>query len=132
MPDYSSSFKVKPLKINNIVEHNVNSLLEGFKSYYSTLVEDLVKLLTKPPNKYSINTVIKCYQHMIYVDHFNLPSASGNSILTTLKATQVSKVAGLDNLSRRFVKNGTCNLSISYENLPGSYKVAKPKPLYAI
>ena len=54
-------------------------------------------MLPKPTNKYSINTVIKYYEHMILGDYFHLASVSENSILTILKATQVSKAAGIDN-----------------------------------
>ena len=57
LPKKVSFCEVKALKINNTVEHNVNSVLEGFKRYYSTLVENAVKVFPKPPNKYSINTV---------------------------------------------------------------------------
>ena len=57
LPKKVSFCEVKALKINNTVEHNVNSVLEGFKRYYSTLVENVVKVFPKPPNKYSINTV---------------------------------------------------------------------------
>ena len=77
---------------------------------------------------------------MIQGCHFNLTSVSENSILTILKATQVSKVAGLDNLSGCFLKDGTkflarpisdlCNISINYEKFPDFCKVAKLKPLY--
>ena len=63
------------------------------------LVENLIQMLRKPSNKYSINTVIKHYEHIAQVDHFNL------SILTILKATQCSKAVGLDNLSRGFLKD---------------------------
>ena len=122
MPNKISSCKVNALKINNTVEHDANLVLAGFKNYYSTLAENLVKILPKAPNKYSINTVIKYYEHMIQGCHFNLTSVSENLILTILKATQVSKAAGLDNLSGRFLKNGAkflakpisdlCNLSI--------------------
>ena len=94
------------MKINNTAEHDANSVLEGFKHYYSTLVENLVKMFPKAPNKYSINTVIKYYEHMTQGCHFNLTSVSENSILTILKATQVSKVAGLDILSGCFLKDG--------------------------
>ena len=54
-----SSCEVSALKINNTVENYVNSLLEGFKNYYSTMVEDLVKMVSTAPNKYSIKTVFK-------------------------------------------------------------------------
>ena len=53
---------------------------------------------------------------MIQGCHFNLTSVSENSILTILKATQVSKAAGLDNLSGCFLKDGAKFLAkpISY------------------
>ena len=59
LPNKISSCEVSALKINNTVEHDANLILKGFKNYYSTLTENLVNMLRKPPNKYSINTVIK-------------------------------------------------------------------------
>ena len=106
LPNKISSCEVSALKINNTVEHDANLILEGFKNYYSTLAENLVNMLPKAPNKYSINTVIKYYEHMIQGSHFNLASVSENSILTILKSTQVSKAAGLDSLSGWFLKDG--------------------------
>ena len=38
----TSPFKVNALKINNTVEHDAKSVLEGFKNCYSTLVENLI------------------------------------------------------------------------------------------
>ena len=58
LPNKISSCEVSALKINNTVEH-INSILEGFKNYYSTLAENLVNMLPKAPNKYSINTDVK-------------------------------------------------------------------------
>ena len=97
-------------------------------------------MLPKPTNKYSVNSVIKCYDHMILSDYFHLASVSKNSILTILKATQVSKAASIDNLSGRFLKDGAkvlfkpisdlCNLSITSEKFSDFCKVAKLKPLY--
>ena len=82
-----------------------------------------VKMLPKPTNKYSINTVIKYYKHMILSDYFPLASVSENSILIFLKATQASKAACIDILSCDFLKDGSkelpklisdlCNLSIT-------------------
>ena len=63
-----------------------------------------------------------------------------NSILAVLKASQVSKAAGIDDLCGRFLKDGAkvlskpisdlCNLSITSEKFPDPCKVAKLKPLY--
>ena len=60
---------------------------------------------------------------MVLGDYLHLASVSENSILTTLKATQVSKAAGIDNQSGRFLKNeikflskpisDLCNLSVT-------------------
>ena len=70
LPSKRSSCEVNPLKIKNTVRHDVNSVLEGFRNYHSTLAENLVKMLPKPTNKYSINNVIKYYEHMILGDCF--------------------------------------------------------------
>ena len=70
------------------------------------MAANLVKMLPKPTNKYSINSVIKYYEHMFPSDYLHLTSVSENSILTILKATQVSKAAGIDNISGRFLKDG--------------------------
>ena len=78
LPHKSSSFKVSALKINNTVGHDGNSVLESLKNYYSTLAENLVKMVTKVRNKCSFNTVIKYYAHMIQGYHFNLTSLSKN------------------------------------------------------
>ena len=81
LPTKTSSCEVNALKINNKVENDFNSVLEGFRNYYPTLAENLVKMLLKPTNKYSINPVIKYYEHIILSDYFHLASVSENSIL---------------------------------------------------
>ena len=140
LPSKTSSCEVNALKINSKVEHDFNSVLEGFRNYYSTMAANLVKMLPKLTNKYSINSVIKYYEHMFPSDYFYLTSVLENSILTILKATQVSKAVVIDNLSGRFLKDGAkvlskpishlCNLSIISERFPDPCKVAKLKPLY--
>ena len=62
-------------------------------------------MLPKPTHKYSINTVIKYYEHIILGAYFYLASVQENPILTILKASKVSKAAGIDSLSGRFVKD---------------------------
>ena len=66
-------------------------------------MKNLVKMLLKPTNKYS---VIKHYEHVILGYYFHLAFVSENSILTILNATQVWKAAGIDNISGRFLKDG--------------------------
>ena len=77
---------------------------------------------------------------MILDDYVHLASVSENSILTISKGFQVSKAAGTDSLSGRFLKDTAkvlykpvsdlCNLSITSEKFPDICKLAKLKPLY--
>ena len=78
------------------------------------MVENFLKLLPNPANKYSINIVIKYYEHLIQGDHFNLASVSESLILTIFKATQE---AGLDNLSGCFLKDEANFLSYPISDL---------------
>ena len=61
---------------------------------------------------------------MIPGDYFNLASVSEKSILTILKATQVSKAAGIDNLSGCFLKDG----AKFYPNLLVIYVISQLPP----
>ena len=136
LPNKTSSYEVSALKIKNTVQHDVNSVLEGFMNYYLTLAENLVKMHLKSPNTY----LTLLLNIMILGDYFHLESDSKNLILTILKASQFSKTANIDNLSGSFLKNeakflpkpnsDACSLSITSEKFPDSCKVAELKPLY--
>ena len=117
LPSKIFSCEADALKIKNTVEHDVDSVLEGFRNYYSTLAGNLVKVLPKPSNKYSINIVIKYYAHMILSDYFRLASVLENSVLVILKANQVSIAAGIDNISGHFIKDGAKVLSKTISKL---------------
>ena len=140
LPNKTSSCEVRALKVNKTVQHNTNLVLGGFKDYYSNLAGKLLKKLPKPPNKFTLNTVFQHYKGIIQTDSFNLATVSENTILNILKNTNVSKAAGLDNLSGRFLKDGAevlaepitdlCNLSITSGKFPDSCKLVKLKPLY--
>ena len=128
------------LEVNKTVQHDINLVLGGFKDYYSNLAGKRLKKLPKPSNKFTLNTVFQHYKGIIQTDSFNLATVSENTILNILKITNVSKVAGLDNLSGRFFKDVTevlakpitdlCNFSITSGKFPDSCKIAKLKPTY--
>ena len=111
-----------------------------YYDYYFNFAGNLLKKLPKPPNKFALNTVFQHCKGIIQSDSFILSTISENTILTILKNTKVSKVAGLENLSDRFLIDGAkvlakpitelCNLSITSAKLPGSCKIAKLKPVY--
>ena len=87
-----------------------------------------------------MNTVFQHYKGIIQNDSFNLATVSKNTILNILNNINVTKTAGLDNLSGRFLKDGAeildkpitdlCNLSIASRKFPDSWKIAKQKPIY--
>ena len=72
--------------------------------------------------------------------NFQLLETSPEKISSILKGLNPSKAAGIDNLSSRFLKDGThvlarpisqlCNLSIKLNSFPRSCKIAKVKPLF--
>ena len=69
-----------------------------------------------------------------------LPTFSKNTISDFLKELKTNKATGIDNLSGRFLKDGSkvlatpiaqiCNLSIKLSTAPDVYKIAKLKSLY--
>ena len=105
------------LIVNKTVQHDTNLLSGGFKNYYSTLAGNLLKKLPKPLNKFTLNTVFQHYKGIIQSDSFNLATVSENTISTILKNTDVSKAAGLDKLSSRFLMDGAKVLARPITNL---------------
>ena len=71
---------------------------------------------------------------------FTFSTTSEDEILKLLKYTNPENPAGIDNLSRRFLKDGAvilvlttskpCNLSMKHSKFPLDCKIAKLKPLY--
>ena len=111
-----------------------------FEWIYSKTFGKILEKLPKPPNKFTLNTVFQYYKGIIQTDSFNLTAVSENTILNILKNTNVSKAAGLDNLSGRFLKDGAevkaelitdlCNFSVTSGKFPDSCKIGKLKPTY--
>ena len=76
LPKKISSCEVSALKLNKTVQHDTNVVLDGFKDYYSNLAVNLLKKLTKPPNKFTLNTVFQDYKCIIQSHSFNLATVS--------------------------------------------------------
>ena len=140
LPIKISSCEVSTLKVNKTVQHDINLVLDGFKDHYCNLAVNPLKMLPKLPNKFALHTAFQHYKGIIHSDSFNLATVSENTILTISKNTKVSKAAGLDNLSGRFLKDGAkvlakpitdlINLSITSGKFPDSCKIAKLKPIH--
>ena len=99
-----------------------------------------MKKLPIPPSIYTFNSVIQYYRHFFQTDAFHLTYTSEIDIEKILKGTKACKAAGIDDLSGRFLKDGSrvlskpiselCNLSIKLGSFPDSCKIAKLKPLF--
>ena len=107
---------------------------------YSNLAESLLKNLPNSPNKFDINSVHQYYKIVELKDNFNLNLTTAKKVLGVLQLIDISKAAGIDNISGRFLKDGAnilekpttkiCNISTSSGLFPSDCKIAKLKPLY--
>ena len=99
-----------------------------------------MKKLPTPPNRYTFNSIIQYYRHFVQTDAFHLTYTTEIDIEKVLRSTNVCKAAGIDDISTRFLKDGSrvlskpiselCNLSIKLGSFPDSRKIAKLKPLF--
>ena len=97
-----------------------------------------MKKLPIPPNIYTFNSVRQYYRHFIQNNAFHLTDTTEIDIEKILRGTKVCKAAGIDDLSGRFLEDGSrvlskpiselCNLSIKLGSFPDACKIAKLKP----
>ena len=129
------------LKERNEIVFNDTKICSIFKSFFSNLVQNLVSKLPPPPNVFIGSKVTSYYDDIKFKDlNFEFSETSPEKILNILKDLNPSKAAGLDNLSGKFLKDGTdilarpisqlCNLSIKLDSFPRSCKIAKVKLLF--
>ena len=129
------------LETENGLTFDPYTISEMFKKLFSYLANDLVQKLTTAPNKF-VNKSVEDYYNMFNFYHKKLTfqTIQTKCISDLLKNCNTNKAAGIDNLSGRFLKDGTdiltipitqlCNLSIKFSHFPKDCKVAKFKPLY--
>ena len=113
----------------------MKSVAQTFAKFYTNLAESLLNNLRNSPNKFDINYVRQYYKNIKIKVNFNL-----NLTLEVLQFIDISKAAGIDKISGKFLKDGAnilakpianmCNISISSGLFPSNCKVAKLKPLY--
>ena len=122
LPSKTSVCETTALKVKNTTSFETKSTLDVFKNYYSTLADNLLKKLPAPPKRYTFNSVIQYYRHFIETDAFHLTYTMEIDMEKILRSTNIGKAAGIDDLSGRFLKDGSqvlfkhiselCNLSI--------------------
>ena len=93
------------------------------------------------PNKFDINSVREFHKPLnLKEDPFHFTQVSEKTISDFLKELKTNKATGIDNLSGRFLKDGSkvlatplaqiCNLSIKLSTVLDECKIAKLKPFY--
>ena len=92
------------------------------------MAEALLQKLTPPPNKYGINSIKYFYKRLDITTKFQLKSTTEDIVIKLLKNIVISEAEGIDNLSRRVLKDGAvilakpgtkiCNLSIKLGIFP--------------
>ena len=131
---------VSALAENQIVKYHTKSILKNLKYFYSKLPGDLLAKLPKSPNPYTIKFVSDYYEKLSLSENFKLDSITEGYLFNILKNVKVTKAAGIDRISGRFLKGRArilaepiselCNLSMALENFPDACKIPKVKPLF--
>ena len=102
---------------------------------------NLVKMLPKPPLKFSTNKTMMFYKKVSpNLEKFELVFIAEGTIKKLLSCLDVFKAPGMDEISPRFLRDGAevlakpicdiINLSIKLSTFTDKYKIAKLTPLF--
>ena len=125
---------------NDTLTYDTRSVSKTIKNFFSSLAKSLLIKLPNPPDKYNLQSVIRCYSSFMISDDFCLSHTSEGKVLKVMTNIEISKTARVDKLSGRFLKDDVnisakpistlCNLPISQGVFPSACKVAKLKPIF--
>ena len=140
MPNKTVISNFNTIEENDTLTYDAPSMSKIFKNFFSNLVKSLLIKLTSPPDKYNLQSVFRYYSSFMISDDFCLSNTSEEKVLKIMTNIVISKAAGVDKLSSRFLKDGAnilakpistlCNLSITQGVFPNACKVAKLKPIF--
>ena len=140
LPNKSGGCIVGALAENQIVKHDTKSILKTFRSFYSNLAGNLSAKLPKSANRYTIKFGSDYYETLSLSEKFKLDSITEGYLFNVLKHVEVTKAAGVDQISGKFLKDGgpivakpiceLCNLSMALGSFSDACKIAKVKPLF--
>ena len=106
LPNKSGECIVGALAENQIVKHNTKSIFKVFKNFYSKLSGNLLAKLSKLPNQYTIKFISEYYKKLSLFENFKLDSTTEGYMFNILKNVEVTKAAGIDQISGKFLKDG--------------------------
>ena len=110
------------------------------RSFCSNLAEDLLAKLSMSPNRFKNKIVSDYYAKISLSENFELDWITEGYLFNILKNFEVTKAAGIDQITGTFLKDGArilkktiselCILSMTLGNFPNACKIAKVKPLF--
>ena len=133
-------FKFQCSWINNALIFDKKTIAKTFKDFFSNLAESLLIKLPNAPNEYEIECGVQYYSKFTIEKPFHLSITSQEEVFKIIQNTDISKAAGIDNLSGNFLKDGAeilakplseiYNLPITSRAFPNACKVAKLKSIF--
>ena len=88
------------------MKHDTKSILKVFKSFYSNLAVNLLAKLPKSSDRCTIKFVSDYYKELSLSESLKLDSTAEGYLFTILKNVEVTKPAGTDQISGKFLKYG--------------------------
>ena len=80
------------------------TLSKGFKDFSSHSAASLLTKLSNAPNKYNLESVLQYYSKFIIEKPFHMKDTS--EVLEIMQNINISKAAGIDKLSGKFLRDG--------------------------
>ena len=135
-----SLFEANVIEDNKRLKYNLKPVAKTFAKFYFNLDESLLKNLPNSSNKFDIDSVHQYYKNIELKDNFNPNLTTERKVLEGLQFIDISKAAGIDKISGRFLKDGAnilvkpiariCDISISSGLFPSDCKTTKLKSSY--
>ena len=129
------------LRENGVTQFEPKKNANIFKTFYPELAGNLVKMLPKPPLKFNTFKTMMFYKKLNpNLEKFELVCITEQTIKKLLTCLDVSKAPGMDEISPRFLEDGTevlakpdcdiINLSIKLSTFPDKCQIAELTPLF--
>ena len=104
MPNKTLISNFNTIEDNDTLTYDTHSISTVFKNFFSSLAESLLIKLPNPPDKYNLESVINYYSSFTITADFCLNKTSENKVLKIILKIEISKAAGIDRCSRRFLQ----------------------------
>ena len=85
---------------------DVKDIDKNFRAYFLNVAKNLVSKLPNPSNKYGVLPVAQYYSHLGLTKKFYLLQTEKDYVFKILRDIDTSKAAGVNKLSKRFLKDG--------------------------